>query len=186
MQVSPSISFAASLLGSSGYMTVSLSMTGRAKSEQVLRIILDRADDIIRQEQLRDVKARIAYINSELPNITASEQRLALIQILSSQEELKTMMVADHRYASTLVDPPAAPPLPSSPMSPGKAFLASLFLALVALAALVGLGERVHFLSRFIARFQSSRQRQGGQQESGSGRREPAPEFEPLEGYSQQ
>jgi len=153
MKVSPSTSFALSILASSGYMDVSLSVDGRTKAEDILRIILNRTDDIVRQERLRDVKARIAYINEELPRVTQAEQHSALIQTLSSQEELKTMLVGDQRYASTMVDMPKASAKPTSPMSPSKAILLSIIISFICLLVIIKVSERIPWVKNGIDRF---------------------------------
>jgi hypothetical protein len=142
-------------LGSS-YVNVSLSFTDRHEAEVLLDTILRRADEIIRQEQLRDVTARIAFIKSELQRVTESEQREALIGILSGQEQLQTMMVADQRFASTLVDTPHAAPKPTKPQSPGTSFVFSAFVSLVIWVALVLAESKISFLHRFVARFRRS------------------------------
>src|SRR6185437_7948075 len=107
----PSIQGSIASLGS-GYVTVTLQFEGRTQTEHLLKLILDRADKIIREDQLKDVNARITYLTSELRNVTGAEQRDSMIDILTNQDELRTMLVADQRYASTLADPAYTPNKP--------------------------------------------------------------------------
>jgi uncharacterized protein involved in exopolysaccharide biosynthesis len=47
--------------------------------------------------------------------LTNSDQRTALLEVLSGQEQIMTMLDADKRYASSVIDGPYAPLLPSWP-----------------------------------------------------------------------
>jgi hypothetical protein len=143
---------AASILSmGSGFMIASLKYSSPEEARDLLNTILSRADSIIRQEQQRDVLARISYIKAELPNITQTEQRETLIGILSGQEELNIMLVADKRYAFTIVDPPHASPIPSFPPSPTLSLLLSAFAAFVLLVATVFAQAKLSFVRALIA-----------------------------------
>lgn len=135
------------------YMTLTFPAGSPEEAERLLSTILQRADTAIREEQLRDVKARIDYIESELPLITQTDQRQALIEALASQEELNVMMVADKRFAYVLVSPPYASLTPTSPGSPVTAIALSIFVSLLLWIALVALEPKVAFLQRWLAVF---------------------------------
>lgn len=135
---SPAASKTALVSNSTGYLTLSLTCDDRETAEKLLDIILRRTDEIIRQEQLNDVEARISYIKGELLNTTQAEQKESLIQILTSQEELKVMMVADKRFSYVLVSPPYASMQPTKPGRPSKAFVLALFLSLGVWMGLAG------------------------------------------------
>ncbi|NIJ46990.1 hypothetical protein [Rhizomicrobium electricum] len=140
-------------LGSSNYLVLSLRSDRPEKAELLLSKILFRADNIIRQEQMRDVDARIKYIESELLRVTQSEQRSALIQTMANQEDIKVMMVADKRFAYVLVSPPYASPIPVSPGSPGKALMITAAVSVIVWAGLVLLGAWWPWCGRLIAPF---------------------------------
>jgi hypothetical protein len=142
----------------SGYMRITFEYGDRQKAEVLLDTILRRADDIIREEQARDVMARISYLQAQLPQITQTEQRDAMITTLSGQLELLMMIKADHRYASTLIDPPHAAALPSSPGSILLAIIKALLFAAVVWAALVGLAARFPRIRNLIIRFENPNQ----------------------------
>jgi hypothetical protein len=152
--VSQAPSSAASILSmGSSYMVATFRYSAPREAEDMLNAVLSRADTIIRQEQQRDVLARISYIETELPNVTQAEQRDSLIQILSSQEELQIMMVADKRFAFTMIDPPHASPIPTSPMGPTSAFLMSVLAALGFTALFVFLGMKSNRIRMLISPF---------------------------------
>jgi hypothetical protein len=140
-------------LGGNNYLTLSLDAKNPDKAEKILDTILAKTDDLIRQEQLRDVVARIAYIENELKRVTEADQRDALIQTLASQEQLKVMMVADKRFAYVLVSTPYASPVPTWPTTPGKAVALSVFLSLVLWGVLVAFETKSAFVERHLRRF---------------------------------
>jgi hypothetical protein len=121
----------------SDYLILSLNADDRSTAERLLSIILHRADELIRQEQLNDVNARISYIESELRNISQAEQKDALIEILASQEEIKVMMVADKRFSYVQVSSPHASLVPTKPVRPTKAFSFVFMMSLVLWGGLV-------------------------------------------------
>jgi len=135
----------------SGYLTVSMRAESPGKAEKILTTMLDRADAIIRQQQLADVEARIAYIENELPNIAQTEERSALVDILANQEEIKVMTIADKRFSYLLISKPSASPIPVSPMPPIEAFAMVTALALVLWAGFIVLEYRMPTL-RWVMR----------------------------------
>ncbi|MEI9991477.1 MAG: hypothetical protein WDM86_15715 [Rhizomicrobium sp.] len=136
--------------GNSPYLTVSFQSNTPERAEAYLDTILRRADDIIRQQHMRDVDARIQYISNELARITLSEQKEALIDTMASQEELKVMMVADQRFSYVLVSMPYASPTPISPMSPFTALIFSFVASTVAWIFLVAAASYSGVLKRWI------------------------------------
>jgi len=145
---------AAALAGSSGYFQATLQSDSPDKAEYLLNKMLQRAGELIRAEQLRDVEARIAYLNQQLNKISQSDQRDALINVLSSQQSIKVMLVSDKRFAYVLVSQAYAPPTPVSPPSPTKALLFSIFISLCIWVALVHFEARVLLIRKFVGRFQ--------------------------------
>ena len=154
LQISSASSNRTSLLSTGGsYINVAFDSSSPKNAENMLNIILSRADNIIRQEQLKDVHARIEYIRSELPNVTQADQREALIETLSGQEEVEIMLVADQRYASTLIDPPHALPSPTSPMPPSRALTLAAFVSLIFWGLLVGFELKLGMIGNVLRRF---------------------------------
>ena len=59
--------------------------------------------------------ARIVYLKEALPDITLTGQKDVLSGLLADQQQSMMTIRADKRYASTLVDPPNASNMPTSP-----------------------------------------------------------------------
>lgn len=94
---------------------VDLNFVDPESGERILNAVLSGADSIIRQDNYRDVDARLRYLQKQLPTITVSDQRQAIITLLSGQQQSMMMIRADALYASTLIETPHAPNKPSWP-----------------------------------------------------------------------
>jgi len=105
------------LLGSSApYVEVDLDWEDPVQAEQLLSTVLFEADRIIREDQRRDVIARIAYLRQQLARQDIQgDERTTLISILGGQEQILTVIEADQRYASMLVVTPCASLIPTWP-----------------------------------------------------------------------
>ena len=123
----------------SSFVTVSLVAEDPKKSEWLLNTLLRDADSIIREDRRKDVESRIAYLTAALPQVTQTDQRDAIISLLSDQEQSMMTIQADNRYASALVDTPHADLKPTSPSVP------NVFVIMM-LLALAGWGGLVYFL----------------------------------------
>jgi LPS O-antigen subunit length determinant protein (WzzB/FepE family) len=147
-----------SAFGSSGagYISVSFPAETPDHAERYLTAILNRADNIIRQEQLRDVDARISYINEKLPTLTDVAQKNSLMNTLASQQELQIMMVADKRFAYVLVSAPYASPEPTFPYSPVISIFAAFGLSIFIWLGTILVEPRLAFLQRILKRLRST------------------------------
>lgn len=143
-------------LGNS-YLKVTLDADSPGKAEKLLYIILTKADEIIRKEQLMDVDARMTYLNTELRHQTQADQRDIIIQILANQEALKATITANKRYALVLASPVFASQIPTKPKQPSMAIFQSFLLSLFLLAGFVTAEAHVPFLQRFVQKFRRVR-----------------------------
>lgn len=136
------------------YIEVSFKFEDPEQAQKILTAILAEADQIIRDDQRHDVTARIDYLKQELTRQTiATDERTALISILSDQEQLLSMIQADQRYASSLIVTPYASPKPTSPPGPALSVIIVAVMAAFAWAGLVFAGLRSPRVARLIARF---------------------------------
>ncbi len=146
-------SISGGLLGRTNpYVNVSFSFGDPAEAEMLLNMILAETDQIVREDEGRDVAARIGYLRTEMLRTDhASDERSALISILSSQEQLQAMIRADQRYASNLIVTPHTPLKPTSPNGPGKIVMRALVLSIAVWVVLVLLSLRFPVVRRSIA-----------------------------------
>lgn len=134
------VSIGLAAMSGSGFYQVQFISDDPRKAERLLGIVIQRADDIVRNALLRDIDARIRYISDELLRSTQAEQRASLIQTLDYQESLKVMLVADKRYSYVLISGPYASLSPVYPKPFLGSLTSSVFLAGLFWAILVLLG----------------------------------------------
>jgi hypothetical protein len=99
----------------SSFVTVSLKFKDPVQAQNLLQTILITTDDLERRDMRADVAARLTYLAKTLERVTQTEQRDALITILSTQEQTRMMIAADKRFAVNLVDPAHANTKPTFP-----------------------------------------------------------------------
>lgn len=139
--------------GSSTYTSVVLKFDDPQQAVYILDTILIATDQIIRDDERRDVDARIATLKKEIAAVTNSDEQGALIDVLTSQEQLQTMIKADHRYASTLVVTPYASDRPKYPTISSFAF-GGIVGSLALWIGLILLGTRFQFVHAYIRHFE--------------------------------
>ena len=137
----------------SKFVSITYSSGSPEAAERILTTIINKADSAIRKDLLVDVDARIAFLRSELQHVAANEQREALINILTNQEEIRAMLVADKCFSYQVVSTPHASSTPTTPVSPVKGLLINLIVAGVLWAGLVLLQRRVVSLQRVLSKF---------------------------------
>ena len=146
-QVSPVAS--SSLLSTSSMLRVSFDFDDPYASAKILGEILNEADSILRSDQKKDVDARIRHIEDILPTVTVTDQREALITVLSNQLETQTLIQSDKRYGSVLVDPPHASLTPTSPKLIQTMVVAALFALVIATGLILGFPPEHRLLRPF-------------------------------------
>jgi hypothetical protein len=136
------------------FTQVSFAFDDPSQAQQNLAIILSEADQIIREDQRRDVLARIQFLERELARVTVADERDALIQTISSQEQLLAMLQSDQRYASALIVPAYAPLVPTFPPPVRVVLLTATAIALIAWFVLVSFAARSRRIDRLIRFFE--------------------------------
>jgi hypothetical protein len=96
-------------------------------AKSLLLTVHQQAEALLREQAQRHTRVMIVHIVHELATVTVTEQREALIQLLSQQEKLLMMIGDNLPYAAVVVDPP------SMDTSKGKTRpLLTIFFALIA------------------------------------------------------
>jgi hypothetical protein len=146
-------SILSTLMGEATFIEISFRFDSKEKAEEILGTILQETDNLIRADQRRDVEARISFLKRELTQTNlATDERTALISILSDQEQLLAMISADNRYASTLVTAPYAPERPTWPR-PFRMLLSAIVVLIGLGSGMIYLASRYEFARRWIRRF---------------------------------
>lgn len=157
LKVSKTSQASGGLLGGlSPYVQVSFAYSDPQQAERLLSQILSETDQIIRDDQRRNVKARINFLRGELAReALAVDERTALIAILSDQEHVLAMIEADQHFATTWIIPPYASQTPTSPSSLGRSLAVAMFISLLLFLGLVYSSLYVERIHRLIHRFRA-------------------------------
>jgi uncharacterized protein involved in exopolysaccharide biosynthesis len=106
-------------------------------AKALLLAVHEEAEALLREQAQRHTRVMIAHIVHELGTVTVTEQREALIQLLSQQEK-ELMMIGDNLpYAAVVVDPPSVDSAKGKPRPLLMVFFA-LLVAAIACASLIG------------------------------------------------
>ncbi|MFM2043911.1 MAG: hypothetical protein RLY86_2487 [Pseudomonadota bacterium] len=87
----------------------------RAVALAVIAGVTRAADDAIRAEARRRVRAEIEYIRARLEEVSQAEHRKALTGLLAEQERMRMMIDVDLPFAADAVEAAGAPVVPDWP-----------------------------------------------------------------------
>lgn len=138
-------------------VTVSLVAGSRQSAVRLLHTIIAEADQMLRERQTVDEQTRIAYLESLLPRVHVSDQRTALITLLSSEQQTMMILHADKYYAIGLVDPAAAPRSLRSPKA-GVVLALAIVISLMLWIALALLLRDTHPIKTYVNNWRPGRQ----------------------------
>jgi uncharacterized protein involved in exopolysaccharide biosynthesis len=95
--------------------------------------LVELANEVLRQRDIRDAERNIAYVREQIDKITVLELRQVIYRLIES--EMKTLMLANARreYAFTIIDPAIAPELRVRPRRSVIAILGTLVGGLLGL-----------------------------------------------------
>lgn len=113
-----------------------------AQAEFVLRSVTKEADELLRRTARERAAGRIAYLNQALRDTTMQDQRESMINILSSQQHNMMMASVDRTFAIEIIDPPAASPVPTSPVPRVTLFMGVSLMGVFGIFAAILYGMR--------------------------------------------
>lgn len=130
----------ASVDDTTGLVTVSYSNSDREFAVNFLQWTCDAADSLLRLRARETTNRRIEYLQNLLPKVAVSEQRDALIYVLSQEEQSSLIIEADKNYSAIALMPPHTGLQPNWPRP----------LLMLAVGALIGgfFGICLQFLKR--------------------------------------
>ncbi len=129
-------------------ITLTLTSNSRDLSIRFLNLLVQTADERLRQKALERARTYINYLTAKLNTVTVAEHRDALTQALGEQERYAMVASSGKPFAAEVFQSPWASNLPASP-SPRQAFLIWTILGAVAGTAFAFLRYRYrHQLQR--------------------------------------
>jgi hypothetical protein len=112
-------------------VTLTLTSNSRDFSVRFLNLLVQTADERLRQKALERARVYISYLTAKLNTVTVAEHRDALTQALGEQERYAMVASSGKPFAAEVFQSPWASNLPASP-SPRQAFLIWMILGALA------------------------------------------------------
>jgi len=139
-------------LETNGLYSVTYSNRSPEFARNFLLALYSTADDILRSREREKTLKYINFLNNQISTVTNTDERSALITILTRQEQMLMVSGAGVPYSAVILETPQVPQKPSSPNVLVSVFVFPLLFGLIALAA-------IYFrLSRFLPGRQSTQE----------------------------
>lgn len=117
-------------------VTIELEHSNAGFGVKLLEAIHLEADKILRTEARITSDRKVAYLESQLSHVRATEHRQGLIELLSATQQKLMLIEADQNFVAEPIDPPSGSTLPVWPMPKtilaGGAFFGALVGGLLA------------------------------------------------------
>ena len=102
-------------VGTTPYRKITLRHPDQDKAAQLLAVLFEQTDKIIRRNALMKTSRRIAYLKEELKKTIHPDHRDAMIALLKEQERSAMTVSIDNNFAAIPIE---APTVSSRPVSP--------------------------------------------------------------------
>ena len=84
-------------------------------SYRFLSDVYRTAEELLREQELERISARISYVKKSLASVTITEYRESLIFVLAEQEKKALELQSGQPYIAEIIQPPIGSNIPSSP-----------------------------------------------------------------------
>ena len=122
----------------SNLITISVEHISPIFAKELLGLIINEANELLRNKDLRESSAAIAFLNTEIPKSSLITMKDAISKLVQSQLETQMLSKVNKEYILKVIEPPF---IPESKSKPNRALIcilgtllglmSSLFLALV-------------------------------------------------------
>jgi hypothetical protein len=94
---------------------ITYSSNSPVEARDFLRMVIDTADEVVRNDKLVNERNRINYLTEALDKTHELALRESLGQLLQTEQRQMMVLQADRYYSIDMVDPPAADDTPTTP-----------------------------------------------------------------------
>ena len=124
-------------------ITISVEHISPIFAKELLELIINEANELLRNKDLRDSSAAIAFLNTEIPKSSLITMKDAINTLVQSQLETQMMAKVNKEYILKVIEPPFIPEEKSKPF---RALICILGILLGGMLALVWVLMR-HYIS---------------------------------------
>lgn len=131
-----------------GFVQISMQSDTPRQAVYLLHAVIAEADSQLRESAKRRATGRIEYLTRTLDHTAVQDQREATIDILSAQQKNLMMASVDKTFAMEIIDPPAAPTIPTSPKPRATLVMDLLVTVLAGLFAAIAYGQKMRWSTK--------------------------------------
>ena len=114
-------------------ITISVEHISPIFAKEFLELIINEADELLRNKDLQESSAAIAFLNNEIPKSSLITMRDAISKLVESQLQKQMLSKINEEYILKVIEPPFIPEVKSKPMRAVICILGTLLGGILAI-----------------------------------------------------
>jgi uncharacterized protein involved in exopolysaccharide biosynthesis len=115
------------------FISVSVEHISPIFAKELLELILNEANELLRNKDLRDSSAAIAFLNTEIPKASLITMKDAINKLIHTQLEKQMLSKVNKEYILKVIEPPFIPIEKSKPSRRSICIIGTLFGGMLAI-----------------------------------------------------
>ena len=117
----------------SNLITISVEHISPIFAKEFLELIINEADELLRNKDLQESSAAIAFLNNEIPKSSLITMKDAINKLVESQLQKQMLSKVNKEYILKVIEPPFIPEVKSKPTRSLICILGTLFGGMLAI-----------------------------------------------------
>ena len=117
----------------SNLITISAEHISPIFAKELLELIINEADELLRNRDLEESSAAIAFLNNEIPKSSLITMKDAINKLVQSQLQKQMLSKVNKEYILKVIEPPFIPEVKSKPLRPLISILGTLLGGILAI-----------------------------------------------------
>jgi uncharacterized protein involved in exopolysaccharide biosynthesis len=114
-------------------ITISVEHISPIFAKEFLELIINEADELLRNRDLEESSAAIAFLNNEIPKSSLITMKDAINKLVQSQLQKQMLSKVNKEYILKVIEPPFIPEVKSKPLRPLISILGTLLGGILAI-----------------------------------------------------
>ena len=114
-------------------ITISVEHISPIFAKEFLELIINEADELLRNKDLQESSAAIAFLNNEIPKSSLITMKDAINKLVESQLQKQMLSKVNEKYILKVIEPPFIPEVKSKPTRSLICILGTLFGGMLAI-----------------------------------------------------
>jgi uncharacterized protein involved in exopolysaccharide biosynthesis len=117
----------------SNFITVSVEHISPIFAKELLELIINETNELLRNKDLQDSSAAIAFLNTEIPKASIITMKDSINKLIHSQLEKQMLSKVNKEYILKVIEPPFIPEVKSKPVRSTICILGTLLGGMLAI-----------------------------------------------------